>query len=320
MTSSTIRVSEKTTDSFYALSNPSISNLEMRVHSLMKDIPCNSFKTISQEQLWKLLFMERDRLADGKYAYEKEEPGYLNGMLAGYLFMLETLHHPLTPELYEQLHDAAIRGVSSREEPSGIPEGFAKYSDGKEAFQLHWGSTVSADGVRELSERYKSYRYQDSQNYDTHEFLKEALDPPKKTIDLTGRNPSFIRLKPRRPETCRANVAACIQVYEARPKITQKQKLSAIARLCQDLDQLHVFVDGNIRTTGILLANRLLLQQGLSPCVMQDVNQLDCLSEAELVIRLQEGQDFFQTLIHPDDRATAADILLNTFPQNSSRV
>lgn len=84
--------------------------------------------------------------------------------------------------------------------------------------------------------------------------------------------------------------------YHLAPKTTEDEKLHAIARLCQDLDQLHVFVDGNIRTTGILLLNKLLIENGLSPSVMHDVNQLDCLSEDELVTIIKEGQEFFQRL------------------------
>jgi prophage maintenance system killer protein len=85
--------------------------------------------------------------------------------------------------------------------------------------------------------------------------------------------------------------------YEALPKTNEEEKLIAIATLCQDLDQMHVFVDGNIRTTGILVLNKLLLQQRLSPSVLEDVNCLDCLSVAEIVEKIREGQAYFQALL-----------------------
>ena len=64
---------------------------------------------------------------------------------------------------------------------------------------------------------------------------------------------------------------------------------TAIATLCQDLDQLHLFVDGNIRTIGIFLLNKLLYDNGLPPCTMKDVNTLDCLSTSELIDKIKRG-------------------------------
>ena len=107
-----------------------------------------------------------------------------------------------------------------------------------------------------------------------------------------------IELKPTRPETCYKNVAVTIEKYRLTPKENTEQILQAIARLIQDLEQLHVFVDGNSRTLGIDLLNRELLLHNLSPSVLRDVNQLDCLSTEELVEAIKEGQHYFQSLFH----------------------
>lgn len=279
---------------------------DLIMHKISSDFSTD-FRSIKKENLWMLVFMERDRILKSnqaesgyKEAYEKEEKGYLKGILNGYLYMLQTLHEPLTAELYEKIHDASVEGVSSESEEAGIPKGFRKYTDGGEAFELVWKEkegtthTVSEQGLKELAERYRTYKYEfDGQEYYP---LKEAMVDPKKTIDPTQKTRSFIKLKPTRPETCRANASFCIHLFEKAPKNTEAEKLLAAARLCQDLDQFHLFVDGNIRTTGILVLNKVLMQMGLSPCVMRDVNQLDCLSEAEIVQLIREGQAFFKEL------------------------
>lgn len=235
-------------------------------------------------------------MENGKYAYEFLEEGYLQAIYKGYLLMLQTLSHPLTPDLYEELHDAAVDGLKTNDEPNGVPKGFRTWSDGKERFFVYLNQTLSEKGFLELQERYNTYVYQDAETGDPHYFLKEAMDPPFQTISLTGGRNSHITLKATRPETSRANINACLEVYRQRPKNTEKEILSAIGRLCQDLNQFHVFVDGNIRTTGILLLNRLLLEHNLSPCALEDVNVLDCLSEEELVDCILEGQNFFRFL------------------------
>ncbi len=73
---------------------------------------------------------------------------------------------------------------------------------------------------------------------------------------------------------------------------------TAIATFCQDLDQLHLFVDGNIRSIGIFLVNKLLYDNELTPCTMKDVNALDALSIPELVVKIKEGQDEFQEFLY----------------------
>ncbi len=229
--------------------------------------------------------------------FDVKEPGYLEGMYAGYLHMLQTMDKPLTSGLYREFHDLVSKGTYSNEQDE-IPSGFRTHKDGIEAFQVIIGDTLSQEGYDELLERFNTYQFSDSETGDVHYFLKEAMFDPRKTIDFSGERLSFIRLKPTRPETAAANVAACIRIFQEKPKETEEQKLLAIAGLCQDLDQLHVFVDGNIRTAGILLLNRLLIEEGLTPCCLTDPNCLDGLSRAQLVEKIREGQENFLSLRH----------------------
>lgn len=270
-----------------------INTLENDLYQTIQRTVPDFYKGLTKDQLWKLVFMERKDIPGGKEAYENEEPGYLRGLYKGYQFMLETLSNPLTPELYEKMHDAAVDGLKTRAEILGVPKGFRDFNDGVEEFNVIPNETLSEDGFQELMERYNNYYYNDPETGEVYYFLKKAMKCPKKTIDSLGQKRSYLCLKPTRPETAKANVAACIQFFQERQKNTLHERLSAIARLCQDLNQLHVFVDGNIRTTGILLLNRLLIQNGLSPSVLKDVNILDCLSENEIVDCIKEGQDFF---------------------------
>lgn len=74
--------------------------------------------------------------------------------------------------------------------------------------------------------------------------------------------------------------------------------LHVVARTCATLERAHVFMDGNARTFGCLLLNKLLLSAGLSPCMAPDANEFDGYSNEELVARIQEGQNIFRAHCH----------------------
>ncbi|KQV53028.1 hypothetical protein ASC95_09665 [Pelomonas sp. Root1217] len=74
----------------------------------------------------------------------------------------------------------------------------------------------------------------------------------------------------------------------------RKAKLTAIIRVCQDLDQMHLFTDGNIRTITFLVLNKLLIEQGFSPAIMDEPNAFDCMSVAELTALVLAGQQTYQ--------------------------
>ncbi len=81
----------------------------------------------------------------------------------------------------------------------------------------------------------------------------------------------------------------------------EDSKIKCIVKLCQSLDQLHPFTDGNIRLFGMLLLNYLLIRNQISPCVLTDPNCLDLLSINELLLKVKEGQkNFIATPIELD--------------------
>ena len=73
----------------------------------------------------------------------------------------------------------------------------------------------------------------------------------------------------------------------------ERAKIRVIVRCCQDLEQNHVFRDGNCRTLGFIILNKLLLQNGLNPCIMKNPNRFDGFSEEELIQEVIDGQERF---------------------------
>ena len=74
---------------------------------------------------------------------------------------------------------------------------------------------------------------------------------------------------------------------------TENAKLAEIAKCVQRLEQAHLFMDGNARTTGFLVLNKLLLENGFSPAMIADPNRFDAFSINELVQEIRQGQETF---------------------------
>lgn len=91
--------------------------------------------------------------------------------------------------------------------------------------------------------------------------------------------------------------AICNEYNEAIKKaVTDTDKITVIMTYIQRIEQLHPFLDGNLRTCYILL-NKLLRDNNLSLTVLINPNRIDCCSRQELVEMVQQGQINFQKII-----------------------
>lgn len=77
-------------------------------------------------------------------------------------------------------------------------------------------------------------------------------------------------------------------------------KIKVICKYVQRIDQLHPFMDGNIRTCYILL-NKLLHDFNLPLALVINPNRLDCCTVDEVVSMVKEGQDIYKSLLAHQD-------------------
>lgn len=91
--------------------------------------------------------------------------------------------------------------------------------------------------------------------------------------------------------------AICKEYNEAIKKaVTDSDKITVIVTYIQRIEQLHPFLDGNLRTCYILL-NKLLRDNNLSLTVLMNPNRFDCCSREELVEMVIRGQNNFKKII-----------------------
>lgn len=310
-----------------------VNELQKQIVFKLSQINPTLFSHINTQNFYHLTQMERKYVEEGKFAYEAIEPGYYQGVLKGWSVMLESVlsEEEVTPDLILKLHDHCVDGLITEDYPYGVPKGFRTFQDGGEAFYLEKGQTVSKEGFEELLDSYKNQQYVDEVG-DIVYLYKGVMFHPESTIQLdpnqgqcrrlsekykfklmNNRELNFvdemntlaetnidpreqisspmIKLKPVRTVFLRIVIQKLIDQFN-----TSSKSLEDIVRLIQSLDQVHPFVDGNIRTFGILLLNMLLITHAELPCVMDDVNRFDCLSTNELVNYIREGQSYFQNI------------------------
>jgi hypothetical protein len=250
-----------------------------------------------KQHIWKMLMDAKHHKTRGKYGFENEK-GYMGAMMNSLHLMLGTVDQkPLSADLYEQLHDAAVRGVSDRE---GLPMEQSYRSD--RAYGAAFGldmDTWSPGGHAELLAKYR--RRAESDEFVGHMLEKHPDKMLKRSDDgqqLLGRQD--FRVRPLGPVEAHDIAKGVISRYhnEIESAENEDERLTAIARICQDLDQLHLFADGNIRTVVFLLLNKLLLEQGFSPVIMHEPNVFDGKSVSELKALIKAGQAKYESVKH----------------------
>ncbi|PJD93619.1 MAG: hypothetical protein CK424_02145 [Legionella sp.] len=83
---------------------------------------------------------------------------------------------------------------------------------------------------------------------------------------------------------------------------TNDQKISIILKHIQRIEQLHPFLDGNMRTCVILL-NKLLHDHNIPLSLLVNPNRLDACDHKELVRMLKKGQETCSNLLALDEKA-----------------
>ncbi len=271
-----------------------------------------AFSNFPASDTWRLL-MDMDRQGpNGDYVFE-DESGYMAGAMNGFRKMLQTVQAPLTADLLEDLHDTCVdqvwgqtssvyfRLINGRgtNHPIALKKGYRDGNNNKFSLSTDWNATP--EGLKELMDlaRGGSNITLENDSGDTVVGARMSLQAAKRNPDtsvvaLASKEITELYLATERKSRiqCQQLAKDIIGRYQDEIKNARNagEKREAIARCCRDLEVSHLFSDGNARTIGFLLVNKLLLQNGLGPTLMRNPNLFDGYSVKELAAEIEAGQ------------------------------
>lgn len=253
------------------------------------------------------------------------EVGYMAGMLRAYQEMLKESSIRLSVNSLQALYNTAVfntsrEGVFRNTIDDGLqlaallapdyqaflPKGFdikdSQYSLTVEDLAKNQHGNASSAGINELLSEMQLGKHPLLQLTD---YKLNSQGQP--IVDSNGKVATLMLKKHKSIKTLENYVDTLIKRYHAEIKgANEADKLTAIAKLCRGLAILKLFPQHDKTIIGVLLLNKLLLQNGLPPTILENVEHLVAFSIQEIVTKIQEGQVAFYHLTRSGEGSNRA--------------
>lgn len=266
------------------------------------------FGSLAPEDHWRLFTPGnlQDRPGAGKWALEQHGQGSLAAMQRAFLGMLDDVRDgaPLDDRWLDRIQRTGSENTFRNEDLSNLYKTSFKAMDvdGSVAISMIEQARVPSgyrDGDTDLNLRRDTQLTPAGRD----ELLALKDDDPW-FRDIVETDTGFdIVFAPRTDEECRARARAILARHEqdmARAP-TGEDRIAVIARTTQALYRSHLFMDGNTRTAVFIAMNGLLLQAGLSPCILPEPKAAAGFSSDEFAREIVKGQRAFQALSRARD-------------------
>jgi hypothetical protein len=272
-----------------------------------------TFDGLSPTRFWRLLYDANRQEAEGPLGFDdsKDNPeyGYMRSMFNAFNFMLETISDPITAEYFDRLRQKAIE-FNLYFHPGLIKSSFEQDRSQGSSFGIGTlpgiGPNISLDGLRGLIAKWKAgddyihivksgYGGDKSETYNVKNIPSDdKIEPLIKRI-LSERGWRIV-LPVTDMKLVKARINTIIDDYQRKILLAENErdKIRLIAICIQELEVTHPFPDGNCRTFCLLALNKLLIQNGLTPSLIENPNQFDAYSIEELCDQIILGQQAFR--------------------------
>jgi hypothetical protein len=281
-----------------------------------------TFKALSVDHAWRMVL---DR------GVSENEPGYVGGMFRGLRMMIQAdiEGRRLDAKLLAEMHDHATQGVvkawvldkladqeihedrvaqidaftahrAEEQNPNGargsnietFNRGYRNWT--AVGFGMIPGVNLSEAGFREMVEGYDPTDM-------SRPFFLHARNPDgdwdavTPDMEFSAERQMRLLAPHASKEALEARADDIIQQHaqQIESAASGDCKLRVIARSCQAMERAHLFDDGNGRTVGFLMLNKLLLESGMAPAMFEDPDYFDGFSSDELVEAIKRGQATF---------------------------
>ncbi len=292
----------------------------------LKDLP--AFQGFPPGELERLFIDGRYQKEGSNYTLD-DEPSFVLGLMRAFDMMLQGLGtEKLTAKYFEQLHDECVRNTykdvpsSPLHEKRSFELGYrTEISSPGKTLLFGWTDNWSGEGIRELDEKYDcrqgGKKHDPDYGEKGHPVGNVCMDKPSTMFWEKGQY-AVCRLT--RDDCLETATRIIDQYYKEQEQICKElankygktewspdlvKRLSVeevkelqrpIARLDGNLDQSHLFSDGNIRVIAFIIDRKIELELGLDPSIMYDPNIYDGKSVQEVVDAKYKGQQVFKAI------------------------
>ncbi|RJG07009.1 Fic family protein [Noviherbaspirillum cavernae] len=226
-----------------------------------------------------------------------DETRYQYNMKSAWKMAMEDVHEPVDCDWLIRLHDLAI----------------GKASDGPLEFRSTDDPPAAGFGLDKSVGNLSDKGEQEVREYleEGKQFHQKANADIAHGWGLDGTSAFFSYTT--KPADLRTVADGRLKKYHDRialigssdDTLSVDKRIYAAIDLCQKLERLHPFMDGNCRTFGILLLNRLLVQQGQNLTMLDNPNKLDGYARGEIFDLVKQGQQWIKNGF-PDERPAIA--------------
>lgn len=270
---------------------------------LLSSLQCTkfdkAFSKFPKKEMYRM-FIDHNRQNEGENTFDVKEPGYKCAMLKAFDYISKTIGKKVDADEFVLIHDLCVENVFQENGNSfdkglrrGAWYGLEETTERKISYETkkEWESEKLILTEKRADEILDEY---DEDEYDriTDQYLRKLtsdgmlVDTPKRTIAAVVERINKV-LHEYYDQLEKANIP--------------EEKIASIAKLCRALEIMHVFNDGNQRTIVFVLLNKLLIENDLSPTILQDPYVFDgyC-SVNELVSAIKIGQSIFRSHCRKD--------------------
>ncbi len=254
---------------------------------------------VPKEQ-WHLLFIDCEKWkqidvleVDTQLFDNTGQPGYYRAMIKTWEFIRHNLNTKMDAQQFCNLHDMCVNKVyTDIHKTDFLQKGYApEWAYDFKRNEMSVGACQECVNEKILDLNFEK-RDQPLPGYLAFFSVKDE--------DTTIGKVCSSFLHPDELPAVHGTINGLFEKYYTSIELAQsnEQKLEAIAKLCRALQIFHVFPDGNGRTILFALLPKLLIENGFSPAILEDVNIFNGYHEtSNLVTMIQEGIQRYERLV-----------------------
>jgi hypothetical protein len=232
-----------------------------------------------------------EHFGDDEDAEVYAEPGYLSSMMNARKYVANTMGQKMDDKYLEQIHN---RSAAHKQNGDDYHSGYRNQND-TEVSVSYSANTADEQGDYEPGEPQTALEELDPNI--TRAFHTEGfdIDNDESAVEnapetLGNENDLNLWFKTKSAEQVRAEVNKIMKDYYAAIKtaVTRRQKLVVVSTIHRRLENLHPFIDANTRTNRLVL-HRMLVENGMSPVILENPLEVHLKSNEEWADHLDEG-------------------------------